>query len=282
MPKPQSASQLLAVIGVALAVLFAFVNPGLFWSRNEVSKTQLTGADICTIKRVSKLSCETFVKEYMGKQPVVIRNADTASYNGENFAEISQMESLLSSYSSLFAKVSTANAHTGREWLETNLGDFLKNWLKPQTMGNSRGNETFYLFGSQFGEEWEAFLSHYRAPVYPSESIRAQLRTDETTIVSLNQKDVASLYCQNTEKVERTLSFGIGGENTGVPFHFHGPGFLEMIHGRKQFLLYPPNHRIPLFDPNVTSFHWVINSLSRLDGRNKPLRCTLEPGEQLS
>ena len=32
---------------------------------------------------------------------------------------------------------------------------------------------------------------------------------------------------------EAALSFGIAGAGTGVPFHFHGPGFAEVIHGSK-------------------------------------------------
>lgn len=34
-------------------------------------------------------------------------------------------------------------------------------------------------------------------------------------------------------KKKTFLGFGIAGAGTGVPFHFHGPGFAEVIHGHK-------------------------------------------------
>ena len=34
-------------------------------------------------------------------------------------------------------------------------------------------------------------------------------------------------------KLTGAYSFGLAGPGTGVPFHFHGPGFAEVIYGRK-------------------------------------------------
>lgn len=34
------------------------------------------------------------------------------------------------------------------------------------------------------------------------------------------------------------LSFGVGGANSGVSFHFHGPGWSEVLHGRKLWMVY--------------------------------------------
>ena len=42
---------------------------------------------------------------------------------------------------------------------------------------------------------------------------------------------------------------------TGVPFHFHGPGFAEVIHGAKRWFLYPFEER-PEFDPDRTTLEW--------------------------
>lgn len=53
-------------------------------------------------------------------------------------------------------------------------------------------------------------------------------------------------------------TLGIGGLRSGVAFHFHGPGFAEVISGRKQFFLYPPgmNINVPV-PPNLTMSQWV-------------------------
>jgi hypothetical protein len=60
-----------------------------------------------------------------------------------------------------------------------------------------------YLFGDIDTEIWEPLLNTYVLPPW-----------------SLPDHEPA-------------LSFGIAAVGTGVPFHFHGPGFGEVIHGSK-------------------------------------------------
>ena len=51
---------------------------------------------------------------------------------------------------------------------------------------------------------------------------------------------------------------GIGGLHSGVAFHFHGPGFAEVISGRKLFFLYPPGNDVNVpVPPNLTMATWV-------------------------
>ena len=68
------------------------------------------------------------------------------------------------------------------------------------------------------------------------------------------------------------------GAGTGVPFHFHGPGFGEVIYGRKRWFLYPPNHQ-PKFHPNRTTLHWLVEDYPRLLEYEMPYECTLEQGD---
>ena len=74
-----------------------------------------------------------------------------------------------------------------------------------------------------------------------------------------------------------SLSFGMGGQGTGVPFHFHGPGFQQMIFGRKRWYL---SVEKPSFDPNETTIQWAIDRRFRT---KQPLlyECTLNPGDMI-
>ncbi|KAK1784799.1 hypothetical protein P4O66_003474 [Electrophorus voltai] len=76
---------------------------------------------------------------------------------------------------------------------------------------------------------------------------------------------------------EDTLGSGPG---TGVPFHWHGPGYSEVIYGRKRWFLYPPDEA-PEFHPNHTTLSWVTHSYPNLELWNRPLECTIRPGEVL-
>jgi hypothetical protein len=102
-------------------------------------------------------------------------------------------------------------------------------------------NETYYLFGNNYGPLWSQFQELYQHPPYPS------------------------------SQQAGAVTIGIGGRNSGVSFHYHGPGFIEMIHGSKLFFLYPPHQHDTQhyphdtnttsdsrfkFDPNMTQLEW--------------------------
>ncbi|XP_044037514.1 jmjC domain-containing protein 8 isoform X2 [Siniperca chuatsi] len=67
------------------------------------------------------------------------------------------------------------------------------------------------------------------------------------------------------------------GPGTGVPFHWHGPGYSEVIYGRKRWFLYPPD-REPHFHPNRTTLSWVTETYPHLPEVEAPLECTIRPG----
>ncbi|XP_024864431.1 jmjC domain-containing protein 8 isoform X2 [Kryptolebias marmoratus] len=70
------------------------------------------------------------------------------------------------------------------------------------------------------------------------------------------------------------------GPGTGVPFHWHGPGYSEVIYGRKRWFLFPPDHE-PHFHPNRTTLSWVTETYPNLPEDEAPLECTIRPGEVL-
>ena len=51
-------------------------------------------------------------------------------------------------------------------------------------------------------------------------------------------------------------SFGLAGPGSGVPMHFHGPGFAETLYGRKRSFL-TATENVPDFHPNKTTLQWL-------------------------
>lgn len=110
--------------------------------------------------------------------------------------------------------------------------------------------ETFYFFGDNDIEEWKDLLDEYKLPPF------------------------------NLPKHTSALSFGLAGPGTGVPFHFHGPGFAETIYGRKRWFLTEPDVR-PEFHPNKTTLQWFFEDYPKVKEQIKLYECTLRPGEAI-
>ena len=67
-----------------------------------------------------------------------------------------------------------------------------------------------------------------------------------------------------------------GARKQGVPFHIHGAGYSEPIHGRKVWFLTPPDRRPP-FDPEETTLTWIRKHLTALADSPGFLQCTVRP-----
>lgn len=131
----------------------------------------------------------------------------------------------------------------------------LKNYISYQigseVLPTSLSNETWYLFGETYSTEWKNYLlKHYVLPP-----------------------------CQSCDNGEVSLSFGIGGKGSGVQWHTHGPGFSEVIHGSKHWVLYPSESTIKDFNKDFSSRHWMEEVYTKLLPNEKPWECTIYPGE---
>ena len=62
----------------------------------------------------------------------------------------------------------------------------------------------------------------------------------------------------------------------GVPFHYHGPGFAETLHGRKRWFLYKPDEK-PIFNPDKSTIQWLLEEYTQLNPSQMPYECTLDP-----
>ena len=129
---------------------------------------------------------------------------------------------------------------------------YLNDTLIKETLPNQLSNESWYLFGETYSDEWQAMMEEFCLPP-----------------------------CQTCTKELSALAFGIGGRGSGVQWHTHGPGFSQSIHGRKHWVLYPPRQK-PTYDPDYTSRYWMEEIYMNLDNeKEKPYECTLFPGEMI-
>lgn len=146
--------------------------------------------------------------------------------------------------------LSSSNTYS-HDKLEMTLRDYI-NTMNDHII--SKSNETFYLFGNNNGGLWRDLEKLYEHPPYVH------------------------------SKVAGAVTFGIGGVNSGVSFHMHGPGFSEVIHGSKRFFLYPPDIDISgIFDPDMSQSEWVSRTYpSSKSDESRPLyECIIYPGEIL-
>ncbi|RHY83260.1 hypothetical protein DYB37_004607 [Aphanomyces astaci] len=222
----------------------------------------------CSIDVQVDLSCDDFVNTYLGVQPVIIRpSSSTSGLWNAAFSASSSRDHMETEYGELRVKMSTANSYTGKEWTEMTVSSYMATQLHDTEVG-TMGNETFYLFGSTRGPAWDAFLATYNPPtlVFPSESFHPPASCDVNTLA-------------RHTSTSTSVSFGMAGRGSGVPFHFHGPGFLQQIHGRKRWFLYPPR-TTPEFHPDESTLQWVKNVYPTM--RAPPTHeCVLEPRDVL-
>ena len=147
--------------------------------------------------------------------------------------------------------------------------------MAPQTEA-SLGNETLYHFGCAF----VGSRSQLRSRLLFRRRPRSD--NDHAAWAPLLSAYVQPPFIPPSAAV--SLSFGLAGPGSGVPFHIHGAGYSEPLVGRKRWLLYPPAQR-PAFDPDESTLAWVRRRLS--GGAQQqlppapPLECTIGPGEAL-
>jgi len=128
------------------------------------------------------------------------------------------------------------------------LRDYIEEMMGAQRL-DVDGDKTFYLFGDNTAD-FDMLLNEYNAPDFRNYT------------------------------VPPSLSWGLAGDGTGVPFHTHGAVFAEVMYGRKIWFLYPPSKR-PTFLPDDTSLHWLTHEYPLLTEDSKPLQCIINPGQVL-
>ncbi|KAI6225345.1 JmjC domain-containing protein [Aphelenchoides fujianensis] len=197
----------------------------------------------CTVERrdARTFTQEEFLHEFAFQRPVLIENVAN-----EEFRRLTQKSVMLEHWNSTLVTLNSANTFSYRR-VPSTFGEYVEKFLRPQDL-KTLGNETLYLFGDIDPEIWKPLLERYKQPPW-----------------TVPDHDAA-------------LSFGIAGAGTGVPFHFHGPGFSETIFGKKRWFL-TPYGKPPAFDPDKSTLDWFLNALPKLKEADRPLECTVKAGE---
>lgn len=194
--------------------------------------------------RDSSLSQPEFLSEFSTSRPLVVRDAA----DNDVFRALAGRRRLLSDYGHTTVTLSAANTHSYEKRAVT-FREYCTKYTGPQRL-DTPANETFYMFGDHDYVEWADLLAEYSPPPYTLPGHRP------------------------------AYSFGVAGPGSGVPFHFHGPGWAEAVHGRKRWFLAPPEHR-PEFHPNKTTLQWFLEDYDRVKEQVHLHECTIRPGEAI-
>jgi len=197
----------------------------------------------CTIEQRDALSEEEFGLFYHEQRPVVFNRME------ENiaFREKCGKQFLLDNYQNAMIKLSTANSFSYEKKMVT-LRQYVEEMMEPQSL-DVDGDKTFYLFGDNTAD-MDPLINEYDPPHFTNYTVTP------------------------------SLSWGLAGDGSGVPFHVHGAVFAEVISGRKLWFLYPPSQKLYFF-PNKTTLHWLTTEYPQLTENAKPLECILSPGQVL-
>lgn len=187
-------------------------------------------------------------------RPVVFYPPKKAELRNAAFKSLVGKEALSRRLGSETVKLTSSNAFSDGE-TEMLLRDYIEdlNMLSAGTCVNA--SETVYLFGGNYSPGWTALLDEYRLPP-----------------------------CHTCVGDNAAVSFGLGGEGSGVSWHVHGAGLSEVFHGRKRWFLLPPKGPVGMhdFNANLSVAQWVAQDLPGFDAHGAGLvECTLEPGEVL-
>ncbi|KAG8145496.1 hypothetical protein E2320_012025 [Naja naja] len=158
--------------------------------------------------------------------------ANVVEQYGQEFQAQCTKDQLLARFGEHLVRLSTANTYSYHK-VDLLFQDYVDHLLEPQDLA-SLGSETLYFFGNNNFTEWGSLFKKYNPPPF---------RIPGTT---------------------GAYSFGIGGSGSGVPFHWHGPGFSE------HWFLYPPE-KTPEFHPNRTTLSWFLDTYPFLPPREKPV-----------
>ncbi len=207
----------------------------------------------CTIERIST---DEFERRFgprglppMYPSPLVIVHDFGKFPRNKVFRELTKMEKILNFFAPGF-NVTLSSSNSFSEHRKTlPLASYLEELSGTDILPEQLSNETWYFFGETYSSEWKRLLRNYEIPT-----------------------------CHACDGEMVALAFGIGNRGSGVQWHVHGPGFAETVWGRKHWVLYKDR---PDFHPDQTSRNWMEFTYTKMTVDERPLECSLEPGDIL-
>lgn len=229
------------------------------WS-NELNPFFAVGAERCNIERIAEadLTTERFFAEFWHKKPVVLLRTAHASERARH-------------------------ATTKRELLRTH-GD------KVVTLSSLES----YPFTHERRQRLRTFLAamdNATADAY-AKDLRFHFRSDLGVSDVYTRPKYADAVVRNDPRNFRLAhQLALGGEGSGLGFHWHNDVFAETLHGRRRWFVYPPTHS-PTggYNPRKTSANWLrdvyptLNRTSDADdaaGEEQLRECTVDTLEAI-
>eukprot|EP00934_Nitzschia_sp_Nitz4_P009289 Nitzschia sp. Nitz4//scaffold60_size111251//78247//79113//NITZ4_004157-RA/size111251-snap-gene-0.196-mRNA-1//-1//CDS//3329555594//9279//frame0 len=207
------------------------------------------GPHPCSVERITQQEFQTrFPRGLppMFPTPIVIVSNSSKPRNSE-VRKLTQFDTILDSFPPAF-NVTLSSSNSFSEHRKTiPFSDYLGNLSATETTPDKLSNETWYFFGETFSAEWKRLLLEYELPP-----------------------------CQACQRDMVALSFGIGNRGSGVQWHVHGPGFAETLWGRKHWVL---SQSKPVFHKDQTSRNWMEYQYTKMPLKDRPLECTISPGD---
>jgi ribosomal protein L16 Arg81 hydroxylase len=207
------------------------------------SSTQLENSP-CTIERITGASSNSVLPR--SDQPYIWQLSE--GWNAD-FTEKVTAAALLETHAAASVVLSSSNSYSKDRAVSTFQSYVDSMQAQQHATNGSSATETWYMFGENFSTQWKELEQQYRLP-------------------------------PGTDMHTASLSFGIGGYGSGVAFHTHGDGFSEVLVGAKRWLLYPPQAAFS-WDPDATAMQWLEQVYPTLNEAERPLECTIVPGEVL-
>ncbi|NXJ16885.1 JMJD8 protein, partial [Odontophorus gujanensis] len=222
----------------------------------------------CTVERTDgSVSPALFLQRFAFSRPVILRGVTDNSA----FQALCTRQKLLAAFGERLVRLSTANTYSYRK-VDVPFQEYVEQLLKPQDPA-ALGSDTLYFFGDNNFTEWGSLFQHYVPPPFRIPGTSGAYSFGIAGGCQAGCRDVGSSgLAQHT--------FPPVGSGSGVPFHWHGPGYSEVIFGRKRWFLYPPD-KTPHFHPNETTLAWLQHTYPKLPPAERPLECTIRPGEVL-
>lgn len=227
----------------------------------------------CTVERRADLTYAEFVQQYAFVRPVILQGLTDNS----RFRALCSRERLLASFGDRVVRLSTANTYSYQK-VDLLFQEYVEQLLHPQDP-TSLGNDTLYFFGDNNFTEWASLFRHYSPPPF------GLLGTAPAYSFGIAGERCSGLGRSEASEGGYKMAWSPGAHNptgagSGVPFHWHGPGYSEVIYGRKRWFLYPPE-KTPEFHPNKTTLAWLRDTYPALPPSARPLECTIRAGEVL-
>ena len=193
---------------------------------------------VCNIDRRPDISMREFKEHYYLKKPVILRA------NSKNKHSRWSKKRLQRQFGdrSVTAGTAFALSVSGRSHFTLSLNDYINQMSSPPNYFNQ---SEMYVFDRNAREVYPELIDEYEMhPIFNDHTLG--------------------------------VTFSLGRSGTGLPFHIHRDGWLELMSGQKHWFMFPPGKGDPPggFSASQPALHWFWNFYPNLEPQQLPFECT--------